>query len=60
MPIELSKEKQLALTKEYVQKNFVDEGMVADVFIHRDNENNPHFHVMLTMRPFDKNGNWNI
>lgn len=58
LPIELSKEEQLALTKEYVQKNFVDEGMVADVFIHRDNENNPHFHVMLTMRPFDKNGNW--
>ena len=58
LPIELSKEEQLELTKEYVQKNFVDEGMVADVSIHRDNENNPHFHVMLTMRPFEKDGSW--
>lgn len=32
--------------------------MVADVAIHRDDENNPHFHVMLTIRPFEKNGEW--
>src|SRR5699024_1090785 len=39
-------------------ENFVDEGMVADVSIHRDDINNPHFHIMLTVRPFDENGEW--
>ena len=58
LPIELSKEKQLLLTKEYVKTNFVDEGMVADVAIHRDDSNNPHFHVMLTIRPFNQDGSW--
>lgn len=58
LPIELNEEEQRRLTKEYVQKNFVDEGMVADVSIHRDDKNNPHFHVMLTTRPFKNNGEW--
>lgn len=58
LPIELSNEEQRDLAEKYVQKNFVDEGMVADVSIHRDDENNPHFHVMLTTRPFDENGEW--
>lgn len=58
LPIELSNEEQITLTKDYVQTNFVDEGMVADVSIHRDNKSNPHFHVMLTTRPFEKDGEW--
>uniref|UniRef100_UPI00344C6CB4 MobQ family relaxase n=1 Tax=Carnobacterium sp. TaxID=48221 RepID=UPI00344C6CB4 len=58
LPIELSKEQQLELTKEYVQTNFVDKGMVADVAIHRDDLTNPHFHVMLTIRPFKQDGSW--
>ena len=32
--------------------------MVADVAIHRDDKNNPHFHVMLTIRPFESDGSW--
>lgn len=58
LPIELSNEEQFSLTKEYIQTNYVDEGMVADVSIHRDDKNNPHFHVMLTTRPFKENGEW--
>ena len=58
LPIELNNKEQTKLTKEYVQINFVDEGMVADVAIHRDDINNPHFHVMLTTRPFTENGEW--
>uniref|UniRef100_UPI0034503C32 MobQ family relaxase n=1 Tax=Carnobacterium TaxID=2747 RepID=UPI0034503C32 len=58
LPIELSDEEQIALTKEYVQTNFVDKGMVADVAIHRDDKANPHFHVMLTTRPFNQDGSW--
>ncbi|MFQ4158360.1 MobA/MobL family protein, partial [Lactiplantibacillus argentoratensis] len=41
-------------------KNFVDEGMVADVAIHRDHPDNPHAHVMLTNRPFNSDGTWGI
>src|SRR5699024_7486677 len=58
LPIELSNDEQNDLAKNYVKENFVDEGMVADVSIHRDDINNPHFHVMLTVRPFDENGEW--
>lgn len=58
LPIELSHDEQEKLAKEYVQENFVNRGMVADVSIHRDDENNPHFHVMTTLREIDENGKW--
>lgn len=32
--------------------------MVADIAIHRDDNKNPHAHVMLTMRPFLEDGSW--
>lgn len=60
LPIELSEEEQEKLTKEFVQKNFVDKGMVADVAIHRDDKANPHFHVMTTTRPFNPDGKWGL
>src|SRR5699024_6018192 len=56
LPIELTNEQLENLVREYVQENFVDNGMVADVAIHRDNKENPHAHVMLTNRPFLENG----
>lgn len=59
LPVELMKGEQLDLAKEFVQENFVDEGMVADVSIHRDDEENPHMHIMLTIRPFTEDGEWN-
>jgi len=58
LPIELSIYEQNNLIKEYVQDQFVNEGMVADVSIHRDDSSNPHAHVMLTNRPFNNDGNW--
>lgn len=58
LPRELSEEQQTKLALEFCQKNFVDEGMVADISIHRDKEDNPHFHVMLTLRKIDDNGNF--
>lgn len=58
LPNDMSHEQQRNVTQEYVQNNFVDDGMVADVSIHRDDKNNPHAHIMLTVRPFDENGNW--
>lgn len=58
LPKELSNSEQKQLTIEYCKENFVEEGMVADVSIHRDDEENPHFHVMLTTRPFNEDGTW--
>lgn len=60
LPVELSFEEQIALTEDYCQTTFVERGMVADVAIHLDDTHNPHFHVMLTTRPFDEEGNWSI
>ena len=60
LPIELSPAEQKDLLKKYVQKNFVNAGMVADVAIHRDHPDNPHAHVMLTNRPFKPDGTWGI
>ncbi|UZD35063.1 MobA/MobL family protein (plasmid) [Lactiplantibacillus plantarum] len=60
LPVELSESEQKELLTKYVQENFVDEGMVADVAIHRDHADNPHAHVMLTNRPFNPDGTWGI
>ncbi|QHM47994.1 MobQ family relaxase [Lactiplantibacillus plantarum] len=60
LPVELIEDEQKELLTKYVQENFVDEGMVADVAIHRDRPDNPHAHVMLTNRPFNSDGTWGI
>ncbi|QAS31554.1 nickase, partial (plasmid) [Lactiplantibacillus plantarum] len=60
LPVELSEFEQKELLAKYVQENFVDQGMVADVAIHRDHPDNPHAHVMLTNRPFNPDGTWGI
>lgn len=53
LPRELSPEQNWELLKSFVQTEFVDRGMVADVAFHRGHkggEDQPHGHVMLTMR----------
>ena len=65
LPRELSKPEQIELIRGYVQKEFVEQGMIADVAIHRDDQENPHAHVMLTTREISeegftvKNRDWN-
>lgn len=58
LPKELSHAKQEKLALEFCTEIFVNDGMVADLSIHRDDEENPHFHVMLTIRPFNEDGSW--
>ena len=58
LPIELSREQNIALVREYIKRNFVEKGMVADVCVHDTGEGNPHAHVMLTMRPIEPDGSW--
>ncbi|MBT2744773.1 MobQ family relaxase [Bacillus sp. ISL-77] len=58
LPKELSHAEQEQLAIEFCTEIFVNDGMVADLSIHRDDEENPHFHVMLTIRPFNEDGSW--
>ncbi|WP_195480624.1 MobQ family relaxase [Lactiplantibacillus plantarum] len=60
LPVELNEDEQKELLTKYIQKNFVNDGMVADVAIHRDHPDNPHAHVMLTNRPFNPDGTWGL
>lgn len=59
LPKELSLEKQIELTREFAKDIFVTQGMVADISIHDTKKGNPHAHIMLTMRPFEK-GEWGV
>ena len=60
LPNELSEIECITLAKEFAQRTFVDKGMCADVCIHNPNreQKNIHAHIMLTMRPFNKDGTW--
>ncbi|MGX0171375.1 MobA/MobL family protein [Staphylococcus hominis] len=58
LPNDFDREVQTELTKDFVKSEFVDQGMVADISIHRDDMNNPHAHVLLTQRPFNSDGTW--
>ena len=58
LPVELDREKQIQLVREYVQDNFVSDGMCADIAIHDKKNGNPHAHIMLTMRPLEQSGEW--
>lgn len=63
LPNELSMEENIALAREFVQENFVAEGMIADLAIHMPDRHdggipNPHFHVMCPIRPLNDDGTW--
>lgn len=58
LPRELSREQQLALVRSFLKDNFVDKGMCADFALHDKGNGNPHFHVLLTVRPLKENGEW--
>lgn len=59
---ELTQEENTALARRFVREHFVSKGMIADLAVHEpDKENgiqNPHFHVMTTMRPLNPDGTW--
>ena len=58
LPIELKQSEWQELLTEFVQKQFVSDGMCADVCIHDTDGHNPHAHIMLTVRPLDEQGKW--
>lgn len=60
LPRELVRGERLELLRGFVQREFVDRGMIADVVVHegkaRDGHRQPHAHVMLTMRELTGEG----
>ena len=58
LPVELNREEQLRLARSFIRDTFVAAGMCADFSIHDKKDGNPHFHVMLTIRPLKENGQW--
>ena len=60
LPRELNADQQIALLTEYIQQQFVADGMCADVGIHDPDTpgHNPHAHILLTIRPLDDHGKW--
>lgn len=58
LPRELTFEQNLALIRDYCTKQFVDKGMVCDLYYHDSDNGNPHVHLMLTMRAMDEQGHW--
>ena len=58
LPLELSRTEQIELLQEFIQKQFVSDGMCADAAIHDTGGHNPHAHILLTVRPLDEQGKW--
>jgi Ti-type conjugative transfer relaxase TraA len=60
IPRELSPEMGIELARDFVQREFVGLGMIADLNVHHDvgadGEPKPHAHVMLSMREVDESG----
>ena len=60
---EFSLEENIELAREFVQKYFVSDGMIADLAIHKPDRDeggipNPHFHVLVPIRPLNADGTW--
>ena len=60
LPIELTPLQWQELLTDFIQNNFVADGMCADVAVHDPYppRHNPHAHIMVTVRPLDEKGNW--
>jgi ATP-dependent exoDNAse (exonuclease V) alpha subunit len=60
IPREIDPAGRIELVRDYVLQNFVSKGMVADLCFHNgkasDGLEQPHAHVMLTMRPLAPDG----
>src|SRR5450755_4691707 len=60
IPREMTQAQGIELARDFVQAEFVDRGMIADLNVHwdmaEDGSPKPHAHVMLTMRAVDEDG----
>ena len=58
LPKEWSRTEQIEYATDFIQRNFVAKGMCADWSIHDKGDDNPHVHLLVTMRPFKKDHTW--
>lgn len=62
LPRELNEEDRIRLISEFIEENFTYKGMIADCNIHNpmasDYEEQPHAHILLTLREMDSEGKW--
>jgi len=60
IPREMTKEQGITLAREFVDREFVSRGMIADINVHwdigTDGEAKPHAHVMLSLREVGADG----
>jgi hypothetical protein len=58
LPVELTQTQNIFLVQQFVQDNFIRHGMCADICVHNKDRDNPHAHIMLTMRPIEQDESW--
>jgi Ti-type conjugative transfer relaxase TraA len=50
LPVELSHAESVALVRDYIAREFVSKGMIADFSIRRNDPSNPYAQILLTLR----------
>ncbi|QPC89017.1 Ti-type conjugative transfer relaxase TraA (plasmid) [Mesorhizobium sp. NBSH29] len=55
LPVELTKEQNIALMRQFVFEQVLSRGQVAD-WVYHDDPGNPHVHLMTTLRPLTETG----
>ena len=61
---ELTMEENVELAREFCWKQFVSRGMIVDMAVHEGESSdpeiadNPHFHVLVPIRPMNPDGTW--
>jgi Ti-type conjugative transfer relaxase TraA len=56
LPTELTADECIALMRDYIAREFVAKGMIADFCVRREDPRNPHGHILLTLRPVMPSG----
>ena len=56
LSVELTHDQKQALVRDFSRSQFVEREMVADVAYHNFQGQNPHAHMLLTMREIDPKG----
>ena len=55
LPVELTRDQNIALVQQFVSEQVLARGQVADWVFHNDPDN-PHIHLMTTLRPLTQDG----
>jgi ATP-dependent exoDNAse (exonuclease V) alpha subunit len=57
LPVELGRQDQIGLVRDWCQQEIASQGFVADFAVHRSKDGrNPHAHILATLRPIEGNG----